>query len=345
MKTKTFKYIYKQLGCLIILSSTLMSCSDWTEVSPIEIKKQTIEDSDPALYAKYLEDLKSYKESQHTIVIGRYDNSVKVPFNQSHLISKVPDSLDYLVLKSPDNLSTNEISQLKDSQEKKGIKFLYDIDIDAYFSNYQQFTVDEKNKKTLLNYLTEQVNLVNGLGQKYPYNGVVISFSGRDTLHMTVKEKEDEKAIQGLFNSVLNNWKTANAGKELLYRGNPQSLIDKSVLSDVKYIILPTLNIISKEGLTFTLLNAIGNNISEDKFIIESNSISYKPEEVDKKMGYFANGDVATQGATQWILSRLSSDIQVKGLSIENLQYDYFNIIKSYQYSREAISSLNPSIK
>lgn len=337
--------IFKQLGCLLMIAIVIVSCSDWTDVRPIEIKQEDFSTTNPEAYEAYLKDLRAYKASNHHTVLGWYDNTVKVPFNQSHLISKVPDSLDYVVLKSPDGLSSSELSQIKESQDKRAIKFLYDVDFDFYINAYGQFTLAQQADISLLDYLTQEVSKVKDLSSKFPYDGVVMSYTGKDTLHMSKTQKELEKAVQQYFMSIANDWITANSGKEFLYKGNPQSLYDKSVLAKSKYIILPTLKLISKVGFSFTLSTVIDTNVPTDKFIVMANTVSYKPEDMDLKVGYFTDGTPSITGSSEWILSTLGSDIEVKGLGIENLQYDYFNIIKSYKLSREAINTLNPSIK
>lgn len=341
-----FKYkTLKQLSFLCIGIFALSSCKDWTEIEPITIKKSDAHIDNPALYAQYLEDLRLYKASAHNMVFGWYDNSEKNAFNQSHHIGQLPDSLDYVVLKSPDNISDKELIEINSSKEDRSFKFLYDMDIEGSILAYQQLAVAEQAEISIIDYVTNSINKVKDLASKYPYDGVVISYSGRDTVHLNAADKATEKSIQQLFNTTVQSWISANTGKEFVYKGNPQTLLDKSILSQAKYIILPTLSAISKNGLSFSLANAAVADVPQDKFVVMVNAISYKPEDIDKKVGLFSDGSAAIKNASEWVVSDHGANLKVKGLAIENLQYDYFNILKSYKYSREAINTLNPSIK
>lgn len=341
-----FKYkAFKQLSFLWIGIFALSSCKDWTEIQPLVIQKNDVQNDNPALYAQYLEDLKLYKASSHNVVFGWYDNSVKEAFNQSHHIQQLPDSLDYVVLKSSDNLTEKELTEIASSKENRAFKFLYDLDIEGSILSYQQLTVAEQEEISIIDYLTNSINKVKDLSTKYPYDGVVVSYSGRDTLHLNAENKAIEKSIQQLFNTTVQSWISANSTKEFVYKGNPQALFDKSILAQAKYIILPTMTAISKNGLSFALANAAVEGVTSDRFIVISNAVSYKPEDIDKRMGLFSDGSTAIKSASEWVLSSHGTGIKVKGLAIENLQYDYFNILKSYKYSREAINTLNPSIK
>ena len=47
-------------------SFTLGACSDWTDIEGIDIKQPNIQEQNPELYTKYLENLRQYKaDTEH----------------------------------------------------------------------------------------------------------------------------------------------------------------------------------------------------------------------------------------------------------------------------------------
>ena len=65
----------------------LSACSDWTDSESIKLKEPGIDEQSPELYAKYLKNLQEYKNSDHKIVYGWFDNSEKVPFSRGQHMS------------------------------------------------------------------------------------------------------------------------------------------------------------------------------------------------------------------------------------------------------------------
>lgn len=70
-------------------------------------------------------------------------------------------------------------------------------------------------------------------------DGIVVNYTGFD-LNSLVEENEiaAETARQGAFFDAVANWKVANTNKDLLFKGSPQNVIGKNLLSDCKYIIV-----------------------------------------------------------------------------------------------------------
>ena len=51
-------------------SFTLGACSDWTDIEGIDIKQPNIQEQNPELYTKYLENLRQYKaDTEHKKVL------------------------------------------------------------------------------------------------------------------------------------------------------------------------------------------------------------------------------------------------------------------------------------
>ena len=90
------KNIFIVASCFAAITC-FSACDDWTEVENVNINTPGIEEQDPAAYAKYLQNLVAYKNSDHKVVYAWFDNSEKTPFSRGQHISDAPDSLDKIL--------------------------------------------------------------------------------------------------------------------------------------------------------------------------------------------------------------------------------------------------------
>jgi hypothetical protein len=67
-------------------------------------------------------------------------------------------------------------------------------------------------------------------------------------------------------------------------------------------------------------------------------------DDPNKEIGYFANGTVAMKGLAGWAQSP-HGGISVAGVGIYNVSTDYYGASGNYHYTRDIISSINPSLK
>lgn len=340
MNVIIFKIKKYSLALLLgAIAVSMSSCNKWTEAEPLKISSQDMEEQNPALYAKYLEDLRAYKNSPHKINIGWFNNNKKTPSSQGDHLSKVPDSLDYILLESPLDLVDREVSEMNDLLNKKGSKVIFEMDFNQIKTAYAK---KENNTVTFQNFLTDTVGSILLATDKFPYQGLILSYMGKEQLHLTPEEKEQLEVEENLFFQLVNPWLTKNAGKSLFFKGSPQNLINKDILKRANYIILPTDNAVDTGGLSYALLSAAVAGVPTDKFIVLASMTSYKADEA--KLGYFENGARSSIATAQWAAAA-QNGIQISGIGYKNLAYDYFNVLKSYQYSREAIQITNPAMK
>ena len=67
----------------ILTMALLVSCTD---VESIDINRPGLEEQSPELYAKYLENLNTYKRSDdHKVAYAWFDNSVKAPYSHQNV--------------------------------------------------------------------------------------------------------------------------------------------------------------------------------------------------------------------------------------------------------------------
>lgn len=184
---------------------------------------------------------------------------------------------------------------------------------------------------------------------KYGYDGVQVNYTGRAPQAMQEEEKAQYAARQEAFFSNVKTWNEANSGKVLVFQGNPQNLIDKSVLGECDYIVIPALTATSADKMSFAVLMAAVEDVPTDRFVIgvTTPSLTDLSDESGYFSGYEADGKTrvrATKGAAQWVVSP-ASGYEKLGISIANAQNDYFNLTLVYKNIREAVDILNPAPK
>lgn len=332
----------KRYGIILLLGAAMANvtaCKKWTEAKPLDIESQDLEQQNPALYATYLADLRAFKANSHKLNMGWFNNSKKNPTSQGDHFSKVPDSLDFIVLESPLALVDREVSEMSDLLEKKSTKVIFEIDFNSIKT---AFTKKESKTLVFADFVKDTVNAILTETDKFPYQGAVLSYMGKDLTHLTAAERTQVETEESLFFDLLAPWVGKNSSKSIFFKGSPQYLIKKDILKQVKSIILPTENAVDLGGLSYAVLAAKVADVPTDKFIVLASMTSYKPDEA--KLGYFADGSRAALGTAQWAAA-LQNGVSIQGVGYKKLPYDYFNVLKSYQYSREAIQITNPAMK
>ena len=135
MKNK-MKNIFIVASCFAAITC-FSACDDWTEVENVNINTPGIEEQDPAAYAKYLQNLVAYKNSDHKVVYAWFDNSEKTPFSRGQHISDAPDSLDVISMMYPAELAAFELVDMQ-TVHAKGTKVVYTISFDKIQKEYTE---------------------------------------------------------------------------------------------------------------------------------------------------------------------------------------------------------------
>ena len=307
-----------------------------------------MQDQNPELYTKYLENLRQYKaDSEHKKVYAWFDNSEKVPFSRAHHLTDLPDSIDVVALMYPGNLENWELNEMTEIREKKGTKIIVPIDFDAikaiYNAKLEVATEEEPVAKDFQSYLTDTLEYSLSWIKKYNYDGICIGYNGKSMLNMIEEEKLEYIANERLFIGIINDWRGRNSSKMFSYSGKPQNLMDKSLLTDCALILLSEgLEATDEYKYTYYLSLAVNEGVPTDRLAMMTSSIS--SDKNDTNTGYLINGERSLSAIAEWAASD-HNGIVVAGIGIRNISTDYYNPAKSYQYTRNAISTLNPSIK
>lgn len=348
--------LLKSMIAIVLSMLTFTACSDWNEVESITINEPNIADQNAELYAQYLENLKGYKNNDHRLVLGWFDNSIKKPFSGAQHINELPDSLDIVVLMFPENLTDFERKEMTETKELKGTKFIYTIDYEGIKENYE--IISDTNKKeaskkgeeeapTLdipdyMTFMIDSVSKILKLADQYDYDGISITYYGKGLSNCTEAERIEELENQNLFMGMINSWYEHNTDKVLVFEGLPQNILDKTFLSKYTTIILPLINALDESQLDYQLSIAQSEGVPTDRFGVKISTPSLN--EKDTETGYFSNGKRVLPYAANWITAN-HSNCKVNSLAIMQINNDYYTSNYIYQYTRKAIDTLNPSFK
>lgn len=341
LKSKTIIFLFS-----LLTSFTLASCSDWTDVEALKIEDPGIENQNPELYAEYLENLKIYKSSHHKTVYAWFDNSVKTPFNRAQHIDNIPDSVDVVILMHPDNLNSREMKEKESIRNSKATKTIFTLSYDLIKLKYDNKLAEQEETniepEDFITFLADTLKYSLNMVDKYDYDGIAISYNGKGILHMTDPEKEIYILNENTFINTIQNWSEAHKDKIIVFEGKPQNMVNNTILSSCRHIIISGIEATNANKLSYNILTACVDGVPTDRFIVTAPSTSL--DQSDKKTGYWTDGSLAVTSSATWAAASYT-DFTISGLGIHNVNNDYFNARKVYQYTREAIYILNPSLK
>ena len=315
----------------------LSACSDWTETESIQLVENGIEQQQGAAYAKYLENLKNYKSSDHKLVFGWFDNSEKNPYTRGQHLADVPDSLDIVVVSAP-QLTDEELSEV-DQLHEKGTKVYFTINYDQIKKAYEERVKEGVETADFSTVGQSEVSATSALEQ--PFDGLVVAYRGSSPIYLSAAEKAEVEKHQQLLLSAVQQWHQAHTDKKLAFYGYPAHLTTlASLLASCEQIVLVTDNVGDKQQLGIEAKQALFNSqVPADRFIFTVSTVSL--DTTDKNTGYMGT-DRATSEAAYW-MTQPAQGFTKMGLSILNIQNDYYNATNTYHYVREAIQIMNPA--
>lgn len=334
------KKIYLLLVSVFLGGTLLTSCSDWNDDESV-----TINTPESPQYPAYLQSLRDYKNSDHKYVYAWFDNTEKSPSSRGQHMADVPDSIDVVVLAKPAQLVDFEISDMKSLQETKNTKVVYSVDFDQIKSEYEDMVKVELEKdeayvpQEFTTYLKANLDNLFAGAEIYNYDGIIVGYQGQSMVYMSESEKATYLTEQNLFFNEVNAWMASNPSKMISYLGAPQFLNDKSILAKCKHIILNTLDVDAADKLGLYALQALVEGVPTDRFIVFVNTVSL--DTTDKKTGYYGTNRAITEAA-YWV-TQGASNYTKSGIAINNVQADYYNSKKRYEYVRQSINIINPA--
>lgn len=379
MKRNIKKFL---LPAVAVAALCFAACSDWTETESLDINYPTLEEQNPELYKQYLQALRDYKAGDHKIVFVSMNNTTAAPAQRNEHLTTMPDSVDFICLMNPANLHPTLAGEFAKVREK-GTRVIYNIDYNAIEKLWEKVLEEEEADKPgeptdpdtpeatqdgggeggddggltpeqelelrFLEFCKQQTVSQLNLCAEYGYDGVQVNYTGRAPQAMQDEEKALYAARQEAFFSNVEAWQEAYPAKVLVFQGNPQNLVNNSVLAICDYIVIPALSALSTDEMSFAVLMAAVEGVPTDRFVIGVTvpSIVDLSNENGYFSGYEADGKTrvrATKGAAQWAVNAVPNYTKL-GISVADAQYDYFNLTLVYKNIREAIDIMNPAPK
>lgn len=373
------KIIYNIIKCLctaVFPAVLLAGCSDWTRPESVDFHYTTLEEKNPALYEAYYESIREYRESEHKIVIAKFENKAAAPAGKGEHINALPDSVDFIILQNASVLSGTIKAEMQEVRELKGQKILYQINYksieDAWKAYREQWIAEhpevpeetatddntEENTDesenpdgpetpgetmlTLNEYVANEMKVQTAYLKEYGYDGLNLVYSVRNPASFTEEQLAEAIVAQEAVLTPVVELLDANPDALFFLEGTPQHIrACMELVGKADYFLLPTTSAVNNDELSYIMMQtAMYNNIPNDRFIACTTTRSF--EEPDAKPGTFTGGITAIAGAAGWVT--MPTDGYVKaGISVANAQNDYYNVTKVYSNIRQAISTMNPS--
>lgn len=334
---------------------TLASCADWVEPRPLGTTTPSLEEQNPELYEKYINNLIAYKSSDHRVVMVAFDNPKDAPANQSQRLTALPDSVDIVALNNPAQLHETTAQDIA-AVHKKGTRVIMDVNFPAIEKAWSELARENAalTEADALKYISERTaeafNLCVGMG----LDGVTFTYAGRASAGMGEAELKIYEARQNAFFAVVKSWNPKSNGGFANYVsafrafvGNPQFLTEanRAILKDCDYIVLPTELATDVVALELAAQWAAQSGVPTDRFMFRTYMAD--PADPNQANGYSGmrddNGNrlysVAVNAA--W-MNRPHTGFEAHGMMILGAQVDYYSAARTYAYTRAAIRTMNP---
>lgn len=342
------------LLCAALMATAVMTvaCNDWTADESLNIEVTTIDEKNAELYQQYLANLRSYKNSDHRIMMGWFDNSNKQPWSKGSHLDAVPDSVDFVTLMYPDNLADWEVSEMASIRKDKGTRVLCPIDCDAITQAYKDMVVQNDinglpTEISLYDYLSQGIDPLLPLMDKYGYHGVAVTYTGTSSDFLSPAEKNELAAMQSMIFGKVNTLISGRTDKLFVFEGMPMNVIDKSYLEPFRYIILNTSTCTGVLRVELAMTDMLVGVVPTDRIIVTAMSTSSDPNFI-KNGKYFTEEHSTPEDAliamvelAKWVVEPHSYG--KSGLGIYRINDSYYNTVLDYRYVRQAIGIMNPS--
>lgn len=352
MKDKAWQSARKA-GCMAaaVVSAfglmTVASCSDWTVPESLGIDSPALGEQYPELYARYLENLKEYKEGPHKLSVGWFDNSASLPSGQADRLTALPDSLDAAVLMYPDKVDAWELDEMASVRSTKGTKVLYRVDYasapGASETGESADGAAEVTPDEVAAAISSWMDKILPICAENGFDGISVWYDPLELSHLEDASREYETARQSEFESALSEWIAANPDKMLILESNyPYLVSDKSIVENADLIAVHTEDSESIYEVEAKVRNLIMEGVPSGRFIVLADAGSSSVP----GSGYINDADGQSVDAiseTAWLVAEPEEGMTLSGLGITGIRNAYFNADLSYAQVRRAISIMNPT--
>ncbi len=304
-------------GCMLpVLLLSFTMCSDWNEPETVDMEIRNPKEQDPTLWARYMETLRTYKQSAHFITYTRFDNAAEKPVNEGAYLRSLPDSLDIVSIANSDRITDYDREDIPLLQEKS-TRVLYLVDYAA-----QSGTLPDAAK--LGAYLDKAVASAAELKlDGFAFTGIPLYGGSEAELSWRA---EAAKLIVSKLSAA------AGQDKLLVFEGDP-AFLDKADLPKLDWIVLNTADTDNITELKLRVARALSySGLGKEKLLLGA------------KMGnQITDENNVEQDAIAAMPDRVASLGPLGGLAIYAVGDDYYHEKMNYGTIRTAIQLMNPS--
>lgn len=327
-----------------LLAGTLsgVSCSDWTENEKIAVKDPVFGESDPELYARYVAELRAWKQSAHQRTIVWFDNSNKQPASRGGFFSDVPDSVDIVALKADGRLTASELEQVAALHEK-GTRVIGTFDCTALPAAGEE--AEEGESGDAATRLSEALAARIADLEADALDGLTLRYEPTDVTFATDEERTAQLALDAVVAEALKGWRARHPEGLLLFEGTPQYFSDMEAVALCDFLVIRCLDATSVYDFGIRARRMCGvAGLPTDRFVWLVSAVPPAATDTTGLLLDASGASVRALGAlAEWMLSE--EEFGKAGLGIMDVQYDYYNSAMIYRYTKEAIETLNPSPK
>lgn len=324
------------------------SCKEWVTPQPMQIKTNSIQDTNPELYEQYCKAIRSYKKGDHKIMYVTFDNSTEKPMNGSQTFHYLPDSVDVVELMTPVmyDWTRKEIDELR---EKFNTRFVIRV-------SYEKFRYDEVGKSrpkadVIEDYLDEAKKVL-AFAKANDLDGITFEYEGKYQEHLKDSELKELRQNQDEIMEPIIEWLDKNSKKLFYFSGTPSKLLSdkdggenyRDIAVNATAIILPTISSLAIYDVEYIYrqvvepLDGIHNEFEDCPMLVETATLPLV--EGDAVTGQYYEGP-AIPIAADWVGTNTENN--KAGLVIFNVERDWNMGNNPYPTIHQAIKTMNPN--
>lgn len=340
IQSRLMKRLCNNIITAVIFGLSLTACKDWVTPESLSVKVRNNGEADPALREKYLQNLRSYKKTDHQLVYITFDNVASSALNASALVSYLPDSVDVVEITNPD-LHDWFAADMKEVQENYGTRFVLRISYDKITAPYGStpglIPVTEEEKTEII---ATEVNAILGKVEEFGFDGVTVQFNGTLPTYLKPEELAAATKKENDILPLIAAWKDKNPDKTLFFNGVPTRTIDHTVPLAAEAIIIPSVSLKSAYTADFEARNGANGDFEGARMMLETIPVPTDP--LDQTTGRYVEGESLPM-MLEWMTTHVPEKYRLAGICIYHAEWDCLSVNSYYPVLRNAIKVLNPN--
>jgi len=164
----------------------MAGCHEAVEPEAIDVNYSSFEETNPELYARYMQALREYKAGSHkaVFVTMTVPESGAATTHRTQHFTAIPDSVDFIVVNPvPAVLCQTLVDEIRKVHEK-GTRVLFNIDLQTFENDWTQVLKADPtlSEEDALAYLGGRVGEQIALVDRWGYDGFIFTYTGKDRI-------------------------------------------------------------------------------------------------------------------------------------------------------------------